>query len=447
MPGTERLLGPVLRQPGAGPLRSAWSPDGRRLAAISDRYRRGLARVGADASGTRRAGRGCSGSATSRSCGRSPSAPTAPGWRRAGRKGSCGCSTRRMAGSAPPCSPGAQNVSGLAFSPDGRRLYAAGWGMGGVKVFDPARDPRGRGIPGWLDQIAALTFDREGLRILGIDWVGAACWPAADPVDGTVRIERVLPVTDSRRWPRGDFAFSRDGRRLAAPTRRDRTVVGVWDVALGRPVATLRGSGGPVTAVAFGPDGRSLASAAAGGPNGRPIVTLWHLASGRAIRTFEAGPDPVEALAFSGDGRRLAAGGGTSGRPGLGHRLGRGDGGRAGDPGPRGPGQVPGVPPGRGPARRRGLRGGEGPPLGPRRGHADHPSGAEGGQLRRVHPGREAAGGAGVRRQRPPRRRADRRRGARAPRLRPARRLGGFTPRLAFSPDGSRIAANAIGRS
>ena len=129
-------------------------------------------------------------------------------------------------------------------------------------------------------------------------------------------IDRALPVTNFRRWPRGDFAFSRDGRRLAAPTRRDRTVVGVWDVALGRPVATLRGSGGPVTAVAFGPDGRSLASAAAGGPNGRPIVTLWHLASGRPIRTFEAGPDPVEALAFSGDGRRLAAGGGTTGGPG-----------------------------------------------------------------------------------------------------------------------------------
>ena len=75
-----------------------------------------------------------------------------------------------MAGSTPPCSPGATNVSGLAFSPDGRRLYAAGWGMGGVKVFDPDRDPRGRGVRDWHDQIGALTFDREGLRVLGIDW-------------------------------------------------------------------------------------------------------------------------------------------------------------------------------------------------------------------------------------------------------------------------------------
>ena len=36
MPGTERLRGPVLRQRGLGPQRSAWSPDGRRLAAVSD---------------------------------------------------------------------------------------------------------------------------------------------------------------------------------------------------------------------------------------------------------------------------------------------------------------------------------------------------------------------------------------------------------------------------
>ncbi len=43
---------------------------------------------------------------------------------------------------------GATQVNGLAFSPDGRRLYAAGWGMGGVKVFDPARDPRGRQASG-----------------------------------------------------------------------------------------------------------------------------------------------------------------------------------------------------------------------------------------------------------------------------------------------------------
>jgi eukaryotic-like serine/threonine-protein kinase len=211
---------------------------------------------------------------------------------------------------------GATQVGGLAFSPDGRRLYAAGWGMGGVKVFDPARDPRGRRFQGARRQNSALTFDREGLRVLGIDWDDRGVLTSADSLDGALRTDRALPVTDSRQWPRADFAFSRAGDRLAAPTRRDPTVVGVWDVALGRPVAMLRGSGGPVTAVAFGQDGRSLASAAAGGPKGLPIVTLWHLASGQAIRAFEARPAPVQALAFSRDGRKLAAGGGSKDGPG-----------------------------------------------------------------------------------------------------------------------------------
>jgi WD40 repeat protein/predicted Ser/Thr protein kinase len=212
---------------------------------------------------------------------------------------------------------GCVNVSGLAFSPDGRRLDAAGWGMGGIKVFDPARDPRGRGmIVSDVPLLAALTFDRQGERVLEVGW-GHGGLATVDPVSGTARTDRVLPVTGSRRWPRGDFAFSRDGDRVAAPTRTDPAAVGVWDVASGHCVITIRGSGEPVTAIAFGPDGKLLAAASAGSPKARPIVTLWELASGKAIRTIEAGPDPVGAVAFSDDGRKLAAGGGPrSGAPG-----------------------------------------------------------------------------------------------------------------------------------
>jgi WD40 repeat protein/tetratricopeptide (TPR) repeat protein len=210
---------------------------------------------------------------------------------------------------------GSSYGSGLAFSPDGRRLFVSGWGIGGVKVFDPARDPRCRPIVSDMNQLAALAFDRDELRVLAIEWEHGRL-SSFDPVDGSEQIDRLLPVTDTWVFPRGDFAFSRDGRRVAAPTRRDPTVVGVWDVALGRPIVMLRGSARPVSAVAFGPDGRSLASAAAGGPKGRQIVTLWDLGSGRPIRSFEAGPGPVLAITFSGDGRRLAAGGGTKGGPG-----------------------------------------------------------------------------------------------------------------------------------
>ena len=140
----------------------------------------------------------------------------------------------------------------------------------------------------------------------------------------------------------------------------------------------LRGSGGPVTAVAFGPDGQSLATAAAGGPDGRPIVTLWDLASGRAIRTFEAGPGPVEALAFSGDGRRLAAGGGTKGGPGWVTAWDAETGAVLGTLDRVGLVKSLAFHPDGARLAVADFGGGEGPPLGPRRGHADHQSGAAG---------------------------------------------------------------------
>ena len=313
-PRDERRLGPVLRRPGHVTSLS-WSPDGRRVAASSDDTnggsRRGWLTVW-DATSGEEVFRVASVSALW-------SVAFSPDGTRLATGGKEGIVRVYDAADGRECAAsfaGCRVVSGLAFSPDGRRLHAAGWGMGGIKVFDPARDPRGRGFHVSDDQIGDLTFDREGLRVLQVYWVHGEL-SAVDPVEGSERIERNLPVTDSRIWPRGDFAFSRDGGRLAAPTRRDRAVVGVWDVALGRPVATLGRSGGTVTAVAFGPDAQSLASASLAGPEGRPIVTLWHLPSGRAIRTFETGPGHVVALGFSGDGRKLAAGGGTTpGAPG-----------------------------------------------------------------------------------------------------------------------------------
>ena len=173
-----------------------------------------------------------------------------------------------------------------------------------------------------------------------------------------------------------------DGSRRRRDGTRRLSGSGTWPSR--SQIARLRGSGGPVTAVVFHPDGQSLATAAAGGPKGRPVVTLWDLASARAIRTLcSEGPDPVEALAFSSDGSKLAAGGGTAqGAPGWvivwdsqtravlakldrvglvkflafhpdGARLAVADCGEA-----------------------------KVPSLGPRRRHADHESGAGGGQLR-----------------------------------------------------------------
>ncbi len=204
---------------------------------------------------------------------------------------------------------GCSKVTSLAFYPDGRRLFATGWGMDGVKIFDAEREPRGRGVAPWLDHLAALAFVGESQSLHGISWQGGNLASLRFSAGG-VRYEGTFPVTNSAVWPRGDFAFSVDGRRLAARLQRDPAAVGVWDVALNRLAATLRGERTEVTAVALSPDARQLATGEFDRPKHRSVVTIWDIDSLRTVRTFDVGSTRVEAVAFSNDARKLAAGGG-----------------------------------------------------------------------------------------------------------------------------------------
>jgi WD40 repeat protein/tetratricopeptide (TPR) repeat protein len=117
-------------------------------------------------------------------------------------------------------------------------------------------------------------------------------------------------------WLRGDFAFSSDGQRLAAPMRDDPSTVGLWDAADGRQVATFRGPEGAVTAVALSGDGRRLAAATRLKARAATEVTVWDLATARPLAAFDVGPRVARAAALSDDGRKVAAGGQGSGESG-----------------------------------------------------------------------------------------------------------------------------------
>ena len=101
-----------------------------------------------------------------------------------------------------------------------------------------------------------------------------------------------------------DIKFSPNGRQFAVSTS-----IGIWmyDAHTGEElslIAVLPGEGRDVTAMAFSPDGRILASGELGG-----VGRLWDVTTGKPIVTFKEVPAPqyasLRALAFSANGTKL----------------------------------------------------------------------------------------------------------------------------------------------
>jgi len=83
------------------------------------------------------------------------------------------------------------------------------------------------------------------------------------------------------------------------------TTLRLWTVPGGAELRTLRGHAGPVTAVAFSPDGARLVS---GGEDRRVVV--WPLMTRAAGCAFQVQPAVVSALAYAPAGSVFASAGG-----------------------------------------------------------------------------------------------------------------------------------------
>jgi WD40 repeat protein len=181
-------------------------------------------------------------------------------------------------------------VKSIAFSPDGRRLVASGFGV--VRVWDTASGAPLLSLSGHEGLVNGVACSPDARHI-----AGAGCdrtvrvWGAAG---GSLRLTLRGHEDDVN-----GVSFSADGRLLASVSS-DATVR-VWDADSGALLHCLRGHEHWAYAVAFAPDGCRLASGAGDG-----VVCVWDARDGRRLLRLEHGLD-VRGLAFSPDGRHLAA--------------------------------------------------------------------------------------------------------------------------------------------
>jgi WD40 repeat protein len=194
----------------------------------------------------------------------------------------------------------------VAFSPDGKTLALASR-LGTVKFRSPSGTQEEVSFAANQAVVRGLSFRPDGRSLAAADmgavmlthFAKVTAWAAADG-----------KLLTSQWWPEGIIwatALSPDGNTLAAETQRPGQpfVLKLYDVPSGREITALPAHTVAELALAFGPDGRSLAALDADGR-----MHVWDVAARAelgAARGYQL--SLYNCLAFSPDGQLLAASG------------------------------------------------------------------------------------------------------------------------------------------
>ncbi len=177
-----------------------------------------------------------------------------------------------------------------AFSPDGKTMVSGG--DFSLRLWDVATGKSVR-----LDEdtgVLSVALSADGKTLVsgsGGDEHNVKLWDMSARRRSSILDDEALHCV----------ALSADGRTVASGSELGN--IKLWNAATGKNTATLAWEGW-ITAVAFSPDGKTLA--AVGTCLG--AVRLWDVPSGKATVTLKADSCPPDVLAFSPDGKTLAVG-------------------------------------------------------------------------------------------------------------------------------------------